>query len=467
VSAPATETLGDPRRPPWWARWLGVPTGALVAWSILPLLLSVGVLASRAVLIPVVAIDAVLVAVALVDLWLAGARGLKVSRRFAPVQAVGRPFEVVLRVWTERRRRLFLSSRGPTLKIRVTDAPPGQAEGIPAQGILESSPEGPSALEAKYDLTMDQRGQRPFGDVTVRVRSPLGLWERQVRFAVPGVVRSYPDFARLRETGLRGRLSEQRAPVRARRRPGGENEFQRLRPYVPGDPYRHIDWKATARKRDFVTREFGQESNQNLIFLLDSGRMMSARSGGLRAFDHALNAAVLLGQVALTHGDRVGLLAFDREVRVWLPPRGGARSGNRLIRATYDLHPTLDEPDHALAFRWLNQHVRRRSLVVVLTAVVDSVNGELASSLVRALGSRHLPLCVWMRDTDVDALITAEPRDARSGYVRAAAAEYLGWREAALNGLRKRGALVMDCDPTALTPDLLHRYLEIKARRLL
>ncbi|MEZ4241698.1 MAG: DUF58 domain-containing protein [Myxococcota bacterium] len=301
------------RRPPWWARWIGVPTGALVAGSILPLALSVGILADRAVLVPLLALDTVLVAIALADLLATGSRELHASRAYAPVQVVGRPFDVTLRLWSTGPSRGGARRR----RVRLTDAPPGDAEGLPAEGVLE--PNG--AVEVRYPLTIARRGQHTFGDLTARVRSPLGLWERQVRFEVPGVVRSYPDFARLRELGLRGRASEQRVPVRARRRPGGENEFQRLRPYVPGDPYRHIDWKATARKRDFVTREFGQESNQNLVFLLDCGRMMSARTGaqhgeqGIAVFDHALNAAVRRGQVALGHGDRVGLLAFDREVR--------------------------------------------------------------------------------------------------------------------------------------------------------
>ncbi|MEZ4241699.1 MAG: hypothetical protein R3F59_37240 [Myxococcota bacterium] len=113
--------------------------------------------------------------------------------------------------------------------------------------------------------------------------------------------------------------------------------------------------------------------------------------------------------------------------------------------------------------------MRRRSLVVLLTAIVDGVNGEFAGAVVRALGSRHLPICVWMRDTDVDELTHVAPDEAagRAGYVRAAAASFLAWREGQLAGLRKRGALVVDADPQGVTPALLHRYLEVKARRLL
>ncbi|MEQ1568331.1 MAG: DUF58 domain-containing protein [Myxococcota bacterium] len=447
------EVVGARRLGTWISRWWMVPTAALAGLTLAPLALSVAAVFVPWLTAPVIALDLVLAGVALFDLTVATGK-LEVGRTVAPVQAVGRSFVVGLRIRNLGRRALAL---------RATDDAPGATVGLPVHGHLASGDE----LSHPYELTVERRGRHVFGDVVVRFRSPLGLWEAQHAYQIDSVARVYPDFARLRETGLRGRLSEERAPHRARRRPGGENEFQRLRPYVPGDPYRHIDWKATARKREFVTREFGQESNQNLIFLLDCGRMMSERYDGLTAFDHALNAAILLGQVALRHGDRVGLLAFDRQIRVWLPPKAGGRHSGRLIRATYDLEPTLDEPDYALAFRHLSHHVRRRSMVVLLTAVVDQVNGELASALVRGLSSRHLAVSAQLRDTEIDALVASPAQGDHAAYVRAAAAELVGWRERELASLRKRGVLVVDSSPSGLTPGLLHRYLEVKARRLL
>lgn len=440
---------------PWWTAWVGVPTGLLFAAVCLPLALSLAVLFDPRAAVPVVALDVVLALVAAGDLFAARGTAIEVARSFGAVQAVGRPFEVTL--------QLRNASAGPR-RVRVDDTAPGHVEGLPTAVIALEAGE---VRRVTYRVRLDHRGQYAFSELTVRTTSPLGWFERQRRYAAADQVRVYPDFARLREVGLRGRLSEDRAPVRARRRTGGENEFQRLRPYVPGDPYRHIDWKATARHRSHVTREFGQESNQNLVFLLDAGRTMSGRSGELTHLDHALNAAVLLGQAALQKGDRVGLLAFDRRVRVWAPPKGGARTADRLIRATYDLEPSLEEPDWAAAFRHLQAHVRRRSLVVLLTAVQDEVNAGLVAQLVQALRSRHLPLAVWLRDADTDHLLDAPVDDDEGRYARAAAAEILHRRRESLRALEKRGALVVDTGPRTLTADLLDRYLEIKARRLL
>jgi uncharacterized protein (DUF58 family) len=444
-----------------------IPTRRLVGWAALPAVLAAAAIPVPGMVYPWIAANLVLALIAAADLALA--RGsVTVRREAGAVQAIGRPFPVSLSLRNTGRRRL---------RLRVHDDAPGDVQGLPAAVELEPD----AAVTQRYDLRIGQRGAHRFGAVAVRWASPLGLWERQQRVPIETAIRVYPDFAQLRRSATLGRAGEAQQPVRARRRPGGENEFERLRPYVAGDPYRHIDWRATARRGEFVSREFQQEANQNLVLMLDAGRMMGMRFGamtteaggmtsgsaGMTAFDHALNAALLMGQAALRRGDRVGLLAFDQEIRAWVPPKGGARAGARLIRGSYDVFPGLAEPDYPLAFRHLTHHVKRRSLVVLFTAVVDEVQLGLAETLVKGLVGRHLPLCVWLRDPEQEALLDAPATTAEARYHRAAAAELATWRERSLQTLRRRGALVVDCRPDELAPELLARYLEIKARRLL
>ncbi|MFK7927809.1 MAG: DUF58 domain-containing protein [Myxococcota bacterium] len=428
-----------------------IPTGRLVALAVVPMALGLMVLAMPWLTWPMVALDVVIVAVAAFDALLNRGK-IIVERHFTSVQAVGRPFDVTVRISGNR-----------SLACRVTDDAPGEREGLPGRVRLQKG----HAVDLTYQLQVNTRGEHPFGAVYVRWASPLGLFERQVMVDVPGLVRVYPSFRQLRSWGLLAREDERRAPVRVKRRPGGENEFERLRPYVRGDSYRHIDWKATARRASLVTRDFGQESNQNVIFLIDAGRMMSSQGASMTAFDHALNAAVMMGQVALRHGDRVGMLVYDDQIRTWLPPKGGARAGSRLIRGTYDLFPSLREPDHAQALRWLAQHVRRRSLVVMLTSVVDDVNAATTQAIVGAMVGRHLPLVVWLRDEGLESLIDGPRSGAPDHYAAGAAAELLVRREAQLQALRQRGALVIDSSPEDVTPRLLSRYLEVKARQIL
>jgi uncharacterized protein (DUF58 family) len=368
-------------------------------------------------------------------------------RRVVPAVApVGRRVPIELHIDAER----------PVL-VQVQDHPPDPVEGLPVSLRVT-----PDASIVRYTWTAATRGRRQFGPVTVRLTSRLGLWWMQQTLDLPASVRVYPDFAALRRYDLRRGLLARRAPVRTQRRPGGENEFERNRPYVRGDAYRHIDWKATARRQDLVTREYQQESNQNLLFLLDSGRSSSATFAGLAAFDHALAASMLLGSVALRHGDRVGILAYDDAIRAWAPPRAGARSASRLVRAVYDVFPSLAEPDHAAALRWVDRRVRRRSLIVLCTAATDAVNAEALRVLATGLGRRHLVLVAWMRDPAIDAMAQGD-----DPWEAAAAAEWLGRRESALRGMRSAGLLVADHPLGGLTAALVDRYLEIKARRTL
>ena len=432
-----------------------IPSGRLVALLGLPVVLGLVWMAVPAALPVLLGFDVLLLLVAGLDAWRSGGQ-VRVSRAHGELQAVGRPFDVELQV----------ENRGARpLDLWVSDDAPGEPEGLPLSLALDAG----AAARFVYPTTVHRRGRHRFGAMAARWRSPWGLWWRQVRAhsAEEDAVRVYPDFSFLRQAGLKARLDERQLPVRTRRRPGGDSEFERLRHYVQGDPYRHIDWKATARRQRFITRQYTQEANQNVIFLLDTGRMMTMSMGELTAFDHALNAALALGHAALQHGDRVGLLAFDSEVRAWMPPRGGTRTASRLIHGTYDLFPRLEEPDHAGAFRHLAGAVSRRSLVVLLTAVQDQVNADAAAAVARALGSRHLPLCVWLRDPRLDALASQPADDEASFYGRGAAAELLAWRAEALAGLRRRGVLVVDTAPEDLSTALLSRYLEIKARRLL
>ena len=288
-----------------------IPSGRMVALVACPLILGMMALVFPEVIYPMMALDILCVVWVLVD-WMVTRGHCSVVREVHAVQSVGRAFPVKLGVQNQGRRRL---------KLQVMDTPPGQAEGFPILLTLRSG----ETIESTYMLEVGRRGQKEFGPICMRWASPFGFWHQQKRYECQTTLRVYPSFHQLRSWGVQAVQSKEQVPVRSLRRPGGENEFQRLRPYVFGDSYRHIDWKATARKREFVTREYGQESNQNVIFLLDSGRMMSGKNGDLTSFDHALNAALMMGQVALKHGDRVGLLAFDSDVRVWLPPKGGAQ----------------------------------------------------------------------------------------------------------------------------------------------
>jgi uncharacterized protein (DUF58 family) len=402
------------------------------------------------------AYDAALVFLALVDAWIQRGSRVEVERSVAAILSVGRTnvVDVTLR---------NVGGRAVHGTMDDDPIPAVLRTGLPAR--VDIPPR--AAVRVRYEVTPSQRGGRDFGSVGVRYVSWLGLVARQERVAAPAHVDVYPDVHAARVLDLLRRQGRQDARLGSLRVRGGDTEFERLRPYQRGDEVRHIDWRASARRDDPTVRQYQAESDQNVVFAIDIGRSMRGETGGLSQIDHALNAALLAADVALRGGDRAGLLTFDCAPRTWLAPTGGRSGGRKLTRAVYSLEAGLEATDFRVGMGFLGTQMRARSLLVLFTSLIDARSARELSSALRSLVPRHLPLCVLLRDTDVDGLATKEAIDVRDLYVRAAAAESLSWREDLIRGLRSSGIMVLDARPEALTPELVKRYLEVKARRLL
>jgi uncharacterized protein (DUF58 family) len=433
-----------------------VPTRRLAFFAMLAAVLAIVAGYAPALRGPMGVVDGVLLLGALADVLFGLGRRLDVERQAAAIFSVGRPNLVTLVLRSRSRRSL----RGV-----VADDPLEACDAPGNPGRFELAPHGTTTV--RYEIVPSRRGRRRFGAVSVRYPSPLGLVARQEGVELPADVDVYPDVHAARALELLRRQGRQDARLGSLRVRGGDTEFERLRPYQVGDAIRHVDWRSSARRDDLTVRQFQAESNQNVVFALDVGRSMRGDTGGLTAVDHALNAALLTADVALRGGDRAGLMVFDEAPRRFVPPTGGRAGGRKLTRAVYDLEAGLGATDYGAAMAFLRAQVRVRSLFIVFTNLLEPRSAKELATSVKGLLPRHLPLCVLLRDTDVEALATAPVASVDDLYVRAAAAESLAWRDALVRGLRKAGVLVLDTRPGDLTPELVKGYLEVKARRLL
>jgi uncharacterized protein (DUF58 family) len=434
-----------------------IPSSRFVLLALLPLTVAVASVMVPALVRPMLGLDAVLLLVAAVDALLARGRLVRVEREAPKVLSVGRDNAVRLHVRS-------LSSR--PLEVQLNDDLPDEARAADLPARVTLAPRGRATVT--YHVRPSLRGSYTLGAHSVRYPSPLGLWLRQLRWPAEDAVRVYPDVKAVRTYELLARQNREAALVRAVRLRGGESEFERLRDYIKDDEFRTIDWKATARRQRLIAREYQQERNQSIVCLVDCGRLMTTESAGLTHLDHALNAVLMMSHVAARSGDHVGLVAYDTKVRAFVPPGGGSRATQRLIQATYDLHPSMVEPDHRAAFDFLARRVRRRALVILFTQVIDDVAAGTVLRLMRGIGSRHLPLCALFRDGALDAMVESPPSAAAADlYRRGAAAEAILWRDRLVRDLKAGGALVLHTLPSRLTPALVNRYLEVKAQQML
>jgi len=406
----------------------------------------------------------VLVTLVLADLVLLPTAGQFQVLREAPATAgLGDPVEaryVVTADWRRTRVRLF--DRLPATVEREGAVPLVPIADVRMGGAA-------SELTVPVRLHGRERGVHALGPVALEVEGPLGLMRAVMRWPLGDQITVAPSIAgvrRYRLLALQHRLTD--LGVRNVRRRGEGTTFSTLREYVPGDDPRRIDWKATARRRSVIVREHTVEQGQTVLIVVDAGRLMTQLAGDLPRFEHALQAALVLADVALHSGDRVGLMLFDDTVRAFVPPARGAETLARLRETLIPAKASLVEPDYAAAFRTLASRHRRRSLVVLFTDVVDPrASAALVAHTTRSAG-RHLPVVVALRnDALVAAASPAERRTTTALYESAAAEELLSAREEALQQMRRAGVDVVDASPTQLSAAVINRYLEIKARGVL
>jgi uncharacterized protein (DUF58 family) len=378
-------------------------------------------------------------------------RPLALQRRLPGRFALGQPGEVQL--------TLFHPGKSPA-EVEVFDGiPPGAgAPTMPWRGTLPPGQE----TRVFHPVVLRERGEAVFGPVHVRRRSSLGLWTRLTRHPGEDRVKVYPNYEPVVRFALLA-MQHRENPLGIVRhsRAGSSRDFHQLRDYRDGDPLAQIDWKASSRRQVLISRDYQEQRNQSIVFLLDTGRRMRAMDGALPQFDHILNSILLVSHIALRQGDQVGVKSFGGTDR-WLPPVKGSHAMPVLLNHLYDYQTTPAPSDFSEAVEKLLARQRRRALVVLLTNLRGEDGKELVPAL-QVLATRHLVLLASIRERQVEEA-ASRPVDSFGtalGYL--AAGRYLEERREILATLTAAGVLTLDTSAGDLAVALANRYLDIKA----
>jgi uncharacterized protein (DUF58 family) len=418
---------------------------------------------------------ALVLLVAVIDaLGLPTPRDLTVERELAPTVGVGDEATGLVRVTSHWDR---------PVRVRLYDQLPTAVDEPAARTHDARRLERGTSVEFPFTVRGRTRGRHALGPVVLRAVGPLGLVERSLGYphvGVPGpdvlsgraladhviVAPSVEGVRRFRLLAVQQRLRD--AGARILRQRGAGTSFAGLREYVPGDDPRRIDWKATARRQKPIAREYTIEQGQTVMIAIDAGRLMTQLAGEYSRFEHALSASLVLADVALGNGDRVGCMVFNDEVRAFVPPGKGRSTLQRIRDTLVPAVATMAEPDYALAFRTLAARHRRRSLVVVFTDAIDVRASQSLIAYTSRSAARHLPLVVALRNDElVAAAVPAAHVSTDSVYESAAAEELLTARDEALWRMRRAGVSVLDVSPARMTAAVINRYLELKGRAAL
>lgn len=435
------------------------PERQLVRAALLPAAATLGLLISSVMLIPVLMFDAVLLIVVFIDLQtLPQRREFTLTREAGRVASLAKRHRVVLLLVNRSQQAYDVTLRDGVDPILHPD---------PAEFADLSMPPR-SRVELVYELRPARRGAFEIAEAYLRARSRWGFWKRHLTYRESTEIHVYPDMQQLGQYAILARTNRlSQLGVRRTRRIGQDHDFERLRDYTVDDNYKHIDWRATARRRKLTVKDFQATRSQRVIFLVDCGRMMTNLSSGLSLLDHALNAALMLSWVALRQSDSVGLVCFSDEIHGYVPPRAGMAQMNRLLHASFNRFPERVESRYDQAFRYLATHARKRSLVVLITNMIDEVNANQIEQYLTNLTGRHLPLGVFLRDHRLFDAVDVESPTGDDLWRAAAAADILAWRHQVLGDITRQGAMTLDTFPEDMTAPLINRYLEVKARHLL
>ena len=397
-------------------------------------------------------INGVLVCIALLDAALAGSpRALTMTRSGVNAVRLGESADVLLAVHNTGRRPL----RGV-----LRDAWP------PSAGVVATRHRVRLPVDAHVSITTTlsptRRGVRRPDRVTVRSYGPLGLAGRQTTHRVAWEVRTLPRFSSRKHLPSRlARLRELDGSTAIHIR-GQGTEFDSLREFVSGDDARSIDWRATARASNVMVRTWRPERDRQVLIVLDTGRSSAARIGTGTRLDDAMDAAMLLAVLASRAGDRVDVLAYDRQVRADVRGRAATEVLGAVSDALGDVEPELAETDARGMVSQILRRAPHHALVVLLTSIEPAIIESGLLPVMPMLTSRHTVVVASVADPRL-----AEMALARGGiaevYDAASAATATAARNRVTATLTRTGVTVIDAAPDLIAPRLADTYMALKS----
>jgi uncharacterized protein (DUF58 family) len=403
------------------------------------------------------AFDAVLVVAAAIEGRSLAKRAPHIERRMDRRLVVGMENRITLRLHNPNESSITVAIRD--------DLPPGW-EATPGELTLTIPPF--ARREVSYTVVPPKRGKFEFGDLHLRIDGRAKLGASIVTKRSKDEARVFPNVLGPRRYELAARLGDLTSVgFRSVRQSGGGGEFEQLREYVAGDPFRDLDWKSSAKRQRPVTRVYEQERSQLVLLAIDAGRMMATKIGRISKLDHAINAALLLAFVAIRQGDRVGLVVFSDHVHTFVAPGRGPGQYRKLLEALYAIEAEETFVDFRRLLEFVQIRARKRALLVLFSDLLDEAHAMPLAEHAALLKRTHLPVCVTMHDPVAESLADAKITSVSDAYRRAAAADLLAEREGVKAHLRKSGVGLVEAPPGELAVATVNRYLEIKARRAL
>lgn len=369
------------------------------------------------------------------------------------------PISLSVNRWHEA-TLLITNEFSTNLTVTIFDHVPSSVEfqQLPQTIVLKASQQ----YLLKYPIKPLIRGDCSWLICELIITSPWRLWQQRRYLTLENTTRVYPDFTKLYGSNI-ATIDQwiYYLGVRPQPRRGLGLDFHQLREFREGDTLKQIDWNATARHKTPIAKEYQDERDQQIIFLLDCGQRMRIKENNLSHFDHALNACLLLSYVAIRQGDAVGLATFAAEKNIFIKPTKGQQQLNILLNNVYDLQSSQQPADYTDAIQILLANTKRRSLVILITNLRYSENNDTINSF-KHLSKYHKVLIASLREEISDEIATTPFTSFNEALTYCGDIQQLFIRKQLHDKLAAQHLPVLDVLPKYFAPQLVNHYLSLK-----
>lgn len=375
---------------------------------------------------------------------------LTLSRVHSDNVALGRDYPIILNIEHHFRKSTI---------IEISDHHPMTCDSL--AHITKLTLEPGQRARITYEITPQLRGEQKFGKTDVLIPGPLALWQNRWSIGEATGMRVYPNFELLAKLAMiNAQQNRTQLGIRQQYRRGEGMEFHQLREFRQGDSLRQIDWKASSRKHKLISKEYQDEKDQQIVFMLDCSRRMRSMDGELSFFDHALHAMLILSQVALREGDAVGVLSFGAGYR-WQKPLKSSGAINTLLNHVYDIYPTSQAPDFAAATQQLLVRHTKRALIVMLTNIDEADLTELRPAI-RAMQAKHLVMVANLQEPVLEQLQRNDIGNLQEALRYCGASDLHHQQLEMTRRLQQSGVIAINTVPENLPHNLVSHYLNVK-----
>ena len=353
-----------------------------------------------------------------------------------------------------------------SVRLKIIDELPFQFQARDTN--FKTSLNGSEKKIIQYHVRPVKRGEYSFGAVNVFVRSPIGLIQKRYKFSQDIMVPVYPSFIQMRKyelLAISNRLTE--VGVKKIRRMGMNREFEQIKEYVAGDDYRTINWKATARKSRLMVNQYEDEKSQQVYSIIDMGRVMRMPFNGMTLLDYAINASLVISNIAMNKHDKAGIVTFSHKVQAMLAADRKSRQLQKILELLYKQKTGFLESDYERLYSAVRKNISNRSLFLLFTNFESLSGMQRQQKYLKRIAKDHLLVVIFFENTELKKYIDKPAVNTEEIYAKTIAEKFAYEKKRIIKELEKCGIHSILTAPENLSVNTINKYLELKARGLI